>query len=319
MQTRNLACALAVWAALIVCTLSPGAAPEMRTILVSPKGLVHSFWQTVRAGADKAGADFGARIIWKGPALETDIAGQIAIIEDYINKKIDAIVMAACDTKALIPVIQKAVDKGIPVIIFDSGVDSDLPLSFVATDNEAGAYQAGEMLVKLLGGRGDVACIPFVPGAATSILRERGFKAALARHPGIKLVATQYSQSEVATAMAVTENILTAHPDLAGIFAANEAGSIGAYQALKARGLLGRVKLVGFDASPNEIVMLQSGGIQALVVQNPFAMGYLGVKAALDALNGRRVEKRIDTGVTLVTMDNFNDPKVQRLLYPLGR
>jgi len=291
----------------------------MRTILVSPKGLVHSFWQTVRAGADKAGADFGARTIWKGPALETDIAGQIAIIEDYINKKIDAIVMAACDTKALVPVIQKAVDKGIPVIIFDSGVDSDLPLSFVATNNEAGAYQAGEMLVKLVGGRGDVACIPFVPGAATSILRERGFKAALAKHPGIKLVATQYSQSEVATAMAVTENILTAHPDLAGIFAANEAGSIGAYQALKARGLLGRVKLVGFDASPNEIVMLQSGGIQALVVQNPYAMGYLGVKAALDALNGKKVERRIDTGVTLVTMDNFSDPKVQRLLYPLGK
>lgn len=319
MHRRNWACAIAVLATLAMGAMSPGAAPQMRTILVSPKGLVHSFWLTVRAGADKAGEDFGARIIWKGPALETDIAGQISIIEDYINRNIDAIVMAACDTKALIPVIQKAVDKRIPVIIFDSGVDSDLPLSFVATDNEAGAYQGGEMLVKLIGGKGEVACIPFVPGAATSILREKGFKAALAKYPEVKLVATQYSQSEVATAMAVTENILTAHPDLAGIFAANEAGAIGAYQALKARGLLGRVKLVGFDASPNEIAMLQSGGIQALVVQNPFAMGYLGVKAALDALNGKKVAKRIDTGVTLVTMDNFNDPKVQRLLYPLGR
>ena len=302
-----------------ICTIYRADAPRVPTILVSPKGLVHSFWLTVRAGANRAGKDFQARIIWKGPVLETDIAGQISIIEDYISKNVEAIVMAACDTKALIPVIQKAVNKGIPVIIFDSGVDSDLPLSFVATDNEAGAHLGGEMLVKLIGGRGDIACIPFVPGAATSILREKGFKAAIAKYPKVRLVATEYSQSEVATAMAVTENILTAHPNLAGIFTANEAGTIGASQALKVRGLLGKVMLVGFDASPNQIAMLRSGGIQALVVQNPFAMGYLGIKAAIDALEGKKVAKYIDTGVTLVTMDNFNDPKIQKLLYPLGK
>lgn len=310
---------LTVLALFIAGATSWGAAKKMPTILVSPKGLVHLFWLTVRAGADEAGEEFGAKIIWKGPALETDVAGQIGIIEEYINKKVDAIVMAACDTKALIPVIKKALERKIPVITIDSGVDSDLPRSFVATDNILGANQGGEMLVKLIGGKGKVACIPIVPGASTSIMREKGFKEAIARYPEVKLAAVQYSQSEVAVAMQVTENIISANPDLNGIFAANEPGAIGAAQVLKEKGLLGKVKLVGFDASPNQLRMLQDGGIQALVVQNPFAMGYLGVKAALDALAGKKIEKRIDTGVTVVTMENFYDPKVQKLLYPLGK
>jgi ribose transport system substrate-binding protein len=315
---RKLLAVLAILVIFLPGSVLMGATKRMPTILVSPKGLVHSFWLTVRAGADEAGEEFNARIIWKGPALETDVAGQISIVEEYINKKVDAIVLAACDSKALIPVIKGALDKKIPVITFDSGVDSDLPLCFVATDNILGATKGGEMLVKLIGGRGKVACIPIVPGAATSIMREKGFKDAIARFPEVRLVAVQYSQSEVAVAMQVTENILVAHPDLDGIFAANEPGAIGAAQVLKAKGLLGKVKLVGFDASPNQIQMLQDGGVQALVVQNPFAMGYLGVKAALDALAGKKVEKRIDTGVTVVTMENFNESRVQKLLFPLG-
>lgn len=299
---------------------SYAATGKMLNILVSPKGLVHSFWLTVRAGADAAGEEFGARIIWKGPALETDIATQIAIIEDYINKGIDGIVMAACDTKALIPVIDKAKAKGIPVVTFDSGVDPwDYTLSFVATDNILGAKKAADALAELIGKKGKVACIPFVPGAATSIMREQGFKEGIAAYKDIKLVAVQYSQSEVATGMAVTENILTAHPDLAGIFAANEAGAIGAAQAIKARGLAGKVKLVGFDAAPTEIAALEEGVIQTLIVQNPYAMGYLGVKTVLDAIAGKEVSKRVDTGVTVVTMKNIKEPEIQKLLYPLGK
>ena len=289
---------------------------EKPQILVSPKGLVHNFWLSVKAGAEQAGKEFDVEIIWKGPSMETDIAGQISIIEDYINKKVDAIVLAACDATGLVPTLEKARAAGIPVITIDSGVESDIPLSFIATDNVAAAKKAADVLAELLDGQGEVACIPFVPGAATSVMREEGFKEGLKNHPGLKLVAVQYSQSDVATAMAVTENILTAHPNLAGIFAANEAGAIGAVQALLGRGLAGKIKLVAFDAAPNEIKALEQGHIQALIVQNPFKMGYEGVKAAVDVLNGRTVPKRIDTGVAVVTQENLKDPEIQKLLNP---
>jgi len=283
-------------------------------ILVSPKGLIHSFWVTVHAGADSAARQFGAEIIWKGPTQETDIAGQIAIIEDYVNKGIDAIVLAACDARGLISVLEKAQAKNIPVITIDSGVDSDIPLSFIATDNLEAARKAAQTLAQLIGETGKVACIPFVPGAATSIWREQGFVDEIKKYENIRLLPIRYSQSEVATAMAVTEDILTGHPDIKGIFAANEAGTIGVIQALKTKNKTGLVKVVGFDAAPNELQALQSGEIDALIVQDPFKMGYEGVKAAMMALNNEPLQKRIDTGVYVVTRENLNHPEILRLI-----
>jgi len=288
-------------------------------ILVSPKGLVHNFWLTVKAGADSAGKEFNAEVIWKGPAQETDVAAQMAILEDYITKRVDAIVLAACDTKALNPLIDRAMDSGIPVITIDSGVDYDRPLSFIATDNIKGAMEAARVLAELIGYKGNVACMPHVPGAATAIMREQGFLEGIKAYPDIKVVAVQYSQSDVAIAMAVMENILTAHPGLDGVFAANEAGAIGCTQALVSRGLAGKVKLVAFDASPNQIEALQQGRIQALIVQDPFKMGYLGVKYALDAIAKKEIPKRVDTGVYVVTKENFSTPEIQRIVYPLGK
>ena len=286
-------------------------------IAVVPKGVSHEFWMTVKAGAEAAGAEFGAEIIWQGTAKETDVPGQMNIIQDMINKKVSALVMAATDADALKQPVEKASRSGIPVITIDSGVNSDIPLSFVATDNIAGAKAAADELSKLIGGAGPVGCIPFVPGAATSELREQGFKEGLENHPDLELVSTLYCQSDVAKAMDVTQDMLTSHPDLKGIFATNEPGAVGAAQALKAAGRAGEVKLVAFDAAPAEIDSLKDGTIQALVVQSPFNMGYLGVKAAMDAIAGKPVEKRIDTGVTVVTMENFNEPDIQKLLYPL--
>lgn len=288
-------------------------------IAVIPKGLAHQFWLTVKAGAEAAGAEAGARIIWQGPAKETEIVRQINIVQDMINRRVDAIVMAACDANALIPTIDQALKAGIPVITIDSGVESDLPLSFVATDNIAGARAAADALAELIGGEGKVGLIPFVAGAATSELRERGFKEGLANHPGLTLASVLYCDSDVAKAMNAAQDMMTSHPDLKGIFAANEAAAIGAAQAIKSAGKAGQVKLVAFDASEEEIAALKEGVIQALIVQSPFAMGKLGVQAALDAIAGRPVEKRIDTGVTVVTMENFHDPEVQALLYPLGQ
>lgn len=297
---------------------SPPAGPtgEAYRIAVVPKGTTHTFWRTVQAGAVKAGEELNAEILWNGPAKETDRAGQIAIIEDFISAKVDALVMAACDAKALVPTVQQALKAGIPVITIDSGIASDDALSFVATDNVKGAEQAGDELAKLIGEEGKVGLIPFIKGAATSDMREEGFRKAIARYPKITIASTLYSQSSASDGMKAAENMLTSNPDLKGIFAANEPGVIGAAQAIKQRKLVGKVKLVGFDAADAEIRALQEGVIQALVVQDPFKMGYEGVKAAVDAIQGKEVDKRIDTGVRLVTQDNMNDPEIHKLLYP---
>jgi ribose transport system substrate-binding protein len=287
------------------------------TIAVVPKGLGHQFWNTVKAGADAAGKDLDAEIIWNGPAKETEIPAQISIIEDMISRKVSAIVMAACDENALIDTIKKAMDAGIPVVTIDSGVKSDLPVSFVATDNIAGAKAAAHALSKEIGGSGKVGLIPFVPGAATSELREQGFKEGLKELPGLELVATIYCKSDVALAVQAAEDMMSKTPDLKGIFAANEAAAIGAAQAVDSAGKAGQVKIVAFDASEEELNALNKGTIQALIVQDPFRMGYDGVKTAIDHIQGKPVEKRIDTGVTVITKENLNTPEVQKLLHPL--
>ncbi|MCP4644676.1 MAG: ABC transporter substrate-binding protein, partial [bacterium] len=242
-------------------------------IAVIPKGLGHQFWLTVKAGAEAAAGEMNATVTWNGPSSETEVAKQIGIIEDTISNRVDAIVMAACHEEALNDVLKRAVEKGITVVTIDSGVTSDVAVSFVATDNVAGAEQVGLTLAKLIGGAGEVGLIPFISGASTSDMREEGFKKAIESCPDVNLVATLYSQSKVATGMAATEDMLTSSPNIKGIFAANEPGVIGAIQALKARGKAGEVKLVGFDASPEEIRALEEGVIQALAVQNPFKMG----------------------------------------------
>ena len=283
-------------------------------IAVIPKGLTHQFWVTVRAGAEAAAAEMGAKVIWQGPTKETEIDRQINIMQDMINRGVDGIVMAACDENALATVVGQAGAAGIPVVTFDSGVKSEVPKSFVATDNVAGAKLAADTLSELMGGTGEVGLIPFVPGAATSELREKGFKEGLLAHPGLKLAATNYCQSDIAIGMNVTTDMITAFPNLGGIFAANEPAAIGAAQALRGLGKAGTVKLVAFDASAEQIAALKEGVIQALVVQNPFKMGYEGVKAVISAIKGEEVPKVIDTGVTIVTKDNVDSPEVQALL-----
>jgi len=293
------------------------APPETKyTIAVVPKGTAYSFWGTVRAGAEAAGRETGVKIDWKGPAEETDVARQIDIIENFITARVDAIVMAACDAKGLVPKVKQAMDAKIPVVTIDSGIATDDALSFVATDNVKGARQGTEKLIELIGGTGEVGAIPFIHGAATSDMREQGFNEAVEANPNVHAVKPLYSQGDVEKAMKAAENMMTSNPDLKGIFAANEPGAIGAAQAIKQRSLTGKIKLVAFDAADAEINALKEGTIQALVVQDPFKMGYQGVKLAVDAIEGRPVEKRVDTGVVLVTMDNFNDPEVQKLLYP---
>ncbi len=305
--------------AALIATLAAGCGKpneDKLRIAVVPKGTTQSFWLGVKTGAEDAAREYGVEVIWQGPAKETDVAGQKRILETFINQKVDGLVMAACDETALVPTVVQASKQGIPVITIDSGVKSDVPKSFVATDNIAGAREAARALAKLIGGKGEVGLIPFVKGAATSNMREEGFKSEISKYKGIRLVSVLYSNSDIMQGIKATEDMLTAHPKLAGIFAANEGGAIGAARALDLRKLGGVVKLVAFDGSAAEISALKKGTIQALIVQNPYRMGYEGVRAAVLAIGGKPVPKRIDTGVTIVTRENLNDPDVQKVLYP---
>ncbi|HOJ69104.1 MAG TPA: ABC transporter substrate-binding protein [Candidatus Hydrogenedentes bacterium] len=297
-------------------TVSPGKTGSAPQVAVIPKGLTHQFWVSVHRGAEAAGREAGAEILWQGPAKETDIDKQITIIQDMLTRKVNAMVLAACDADALVGTVEQVVAAGIPVVMIDSGVNSDAPVATAATDNVAAARLAAKTLADLIGGQGDVGLIPFVAGAATSEAREKGFREGLRDFPGMRLVSVQYSQSDAAIGMNVTADMLAANPGLKGIFAANEAGAIGAAQALRAAGKVGDIKLVAFDASEEEVNALKEGVIQALIVQNPYKMGYEGVKAALAALRGEQVPKIIDTGVTVVTRDNLDAPEVQALLNP---
>jgi len=305
---------------LIICALifSGCRESDQKVIAVIPKGQAHIFWQTVQAGAQAAGAKFGVRILWNGPASEIEIGKQINIVEDFVNRRVDGIVVAPADEKALVPVIESAARHGIPVTIFDSGAQTKAYVSYVATDNYLGGVKAAHRLAEILEKKGSVAIIGVMPGSASTTLRENGFKETITReYPEIRIVAFQYGMSDRAKSLAVTEDILTSNPNLDGIFAPNESSSIGAAQAVKIRGLAGKVRIVGFDSSPSLTTDIQDGVIDSLVVQNPFAMGYEGVKTICERLEGKSPQRRIDTGVTLVTKENLSDPQIQQLINPI--
>lgn len=288
-----------------------------KIIAVVPKGQAHVFWQSVHAGAAAAGREFGVRIEWNGPAIETEYTKQIEIVENFISRRVDGIVLAPTDRVALVGVIEKAQREGIPVTIFDSGANTNSYVSFVATDNYAGGQMAAQRLAGLLNGRGRVAVVAVAPGSASTMDRERGFQDTLShRYPDLRVVALHYGMSDRARSLAVTEDILSAHPGLDGIFASNESSAVGAAQALKSRGLAGKVKLVGFDSSSSLVADLKSGVIDSLVVQNPYRMGYEAVKTIVDHLAGRTPPRRIDSGALLVTREDLGKPEVQKLLNP---
>jgi ribose transport system substrate-binding protein len=301
---------------------SGGAARSSIRIAVIPKGTQHSFWQTVKAGADAAAAEEKIDINWVGPQKENDITDQQEVIRNQVAAGVNALVVAATDSAALVQPLKDAMEKGIPVITIDSGVnDPNASLCYIATDNVEGGRQAAEALAKLIGGKGPVGLLPFKAGSASSDEREKGFLEGIKKYPGIKVVKTLYTESDVTKAVEQTTAMLTANPEIVGIFAANEPNGVGAAQVLKQRGLKGKVKLVAYDSSKEELEALTAGIIQATVVQDPFQMGYKGVKYALKAIRKEPIEtKFVDSGMTVVTNENLNTPKVQELINPkLGK
>jgi ribose transport system substrate-binding protein len=308
-------------AALVVTACSRGAEPRKR-IAVIPKGTTHEFWKSVHAGAVKAGDEQGAEIVWKGPVREDDRDEQIKVVETFLSESVDGIVLAPLDDRALVPVLNDAKARHVPVLIIDSGVQWNDYVSFVATDNEKAGGLAADRLGSLLGGQGSALVLRYAEGSASTMARESGFLTTLAsKYPGIKVVSSnQYGGATTETAYAASENLLSTFKDVQGIFCPNESTTFGMQLALDAAGRTGRVKFVGFDASAKLVEALGQGKIDGLVVQNPFRMGEEGVTSILKAIKGQPVDKRIDTGATMVTRDNMAQPDVHQLIAPdLGK
>ena len=290
-----------------------GGAKKVK-IAVIPKGTTHIFWQSVHAGAQKAADEFGVEIEWIGPERESDREKQIQIVDDCIVKKMDGVVLAPNDAKALVPSVEKVTGKGIPCVIIDSGVDTDKYVTFAATDNYKGGVIAAQRMGKILNGKGKVLVLKYAPGSASTEEREKGFFDTIAKEfPDIAIVDSKHGMDTVETSLQAAEDLLTKHTEIDGFYACNETTAVGTLQALTSAGRTG-VKFVGFDAGDTLVGGLTQGKIDSLVVQDPFKMGYEGVKAVVDALNGRAVPKRIDTGVELVTRERLEEPAIRKLL-----
>ena len=305
----GLACALILLAA---CQRS-----NQRVIAVIPKATSHLFWIAVENGARAAALDSKVEMLWNGPPSETDYARQIQIVDSMIARRVDGIVVAATERQALVGPISRAMAAGIPVTVFDSGIEGDNYTSFVATNNYEGGAIAAREMVRLAGTTGKVALLMNAPGSTSTMDRERGFEETLAKEaPGLVIAARQYGLSDRGKARAAAENMLTAHPDLRGMFCSSEPSAVGGALAVKARHLSGKLQLVTFDSSADLVEELKSGTIQAIVVQDPFRMGYDAVKSVVDKIAGKAVAKRIDLSARLVRRDDLDKPDVVKLLTP---
>jgi len=290
---------------------------KKRLIGVVPKATSHVFWVAVEKGAKAAARDLNVQIEWNGAPSETDYARQIQIVDSMINRRVDGLAVAATERRALVAPVDRAMKMGIPVTIFDSGIEGENYTSYVATNNYEGGQLAARALARLIGGKGKVGLIAHAPGSASTMDRERGFTDVLNKEfPAIQIVAIQFGMSDRSKARAAAENMLTAHPDLAGFFGSSEPSTTGASLAVKARGLTGRVKVVAFDASDNLVEDMKGGAIQAMVVQDPFQIGYDAVRTLVEKLDGKTPAKRIDLSAKVIFADEMNKPEFQRLLSP---
>lgn len=294
-------------------------------IAVVPKGTTHDFWKSVHAGAVKAQRDLSTDLrkidlIFRGPEREDDREQQVALLQNLINGKYDAIVLAPLDETALVGPVRHATAAKIPVVIIDSGLKAEAGkdyVSFIATDNFHGGELAGQHMGKLLGGKGRVLLLRYQEGSASTTQREEGFLKGLAAFKDIQAIdPKRYAGATRATAQEASDNLLVADSKIDGIFCPNESSAFGMLLALRSKGLAGKVKLIGFDASDAAVEALKKGEIHALMLQSPMRMGELGVRTAIEHLGGQKVQPLIDTGVALVTKENMDEPANREVLQP---
>lgn len=301
-----------------------GGAAEGLHLAVIPKGTTNEFWQSIHAGAVKAtrelqAAGVNVQITWKGPIREDDREQQIQVVEGFLSQGVSGIVLAPLDASALVRPVEEAQRAGIPTVVIDSDLESDVQVSFVATDNLRGGHLAADRLAELLGGSGKVLLLRYQEGSASTDARERGFLERLAEaHPGITVVSSdQYAGATRDTAKRASENLLNRFGgEVQGVFTVNESSTAGMLLALQDVGRAGAIRLIGFDASQTFVAAMRQGHLHGMVLQDPVGMGYQGVKTMVAHLQGQPVEARIDTGVRMVTPENLDSAESQVLLNP---
>lgn len=319
-KLRRLVCLILVpmiLGGLLGCSDNTLSSEEKRTkIEVVVKKKDASFWSVVRLGAEAAGKEFDVDVKFDGPVNEKDIEEQIKIVDAAINEKVDAIVLAASDYTKLIDVVERADAQKIPVVIIDSELNSNKIKAFVGTDNIDAGNKLGQTLVEKLGKSCKIAVMSFIKGAATSDQREQGVFQEINKYPDIKVISTLYSNSDENIAYELTKKLIKENPDLDAIVCTNAYGTVGTARAVEEEGKAGKIKIIGFDSTPEEISFVEKGVIDALVVQNPFNMGYLGVKYALDSIKKKAVPKSYNTGSTYIDKNNMYLPENEKLVFP---
>ncbi|GAA1048876.1 ABC transporter substrate-binding protein [Arthrobacter russicus] len=285
-------------------------------IAIVSKGFQHQFWQSVKQGAEKAAAEFDVDISFEGPDKETNVQQQMDQLGNAMAKNPQALALAALDSKAAEGVLQDAKNRKIPVIAFDSGVDSSIPVATASTDNKAAAAEAATNLARLIGNSGKIAIIGHSQTATSGTDRRDGFVDWLkANAPGISIADIQYADGDQLKSTDAAKNILSANPDLKGMYGTNEGAAIGVVNAVQELSLSGKITVVGFDSGKAQIDAIRSGLMAGAVTQNPVGIGYETVKAAVAAIKGETVQKVIDTGFYWYDKTNIDDPKIAANLY----
>ncbi|HJQ23835.1 MAG TPA: substrate-binding domain-containing protein [Blastocatellia bacterium] len=304
--------------------LNSHVAGKKMTIAVIPKGTTHEFWKSIHAGAVKAARELSAQgteveVIWKGPLREDDREQQIQVVEGFISQGVNGLVLAPLDNRALVRPVEEAQRAGVPTVIIDSGLQSNNIVSYVATDNRKGGRLAADRLGELMGGKGKALLLRYQEGSASTEEREAGFLEEMkTKFPGVQVISSdQYAGATRDTAKTASENLLNRFgDDLQGIFTPNESSTAGMLLALQDINKAGKIMFVGFDSSETFVNAMNARQLHGFVVQNPFHMGYLGVRTMVEQLQGKPVEKVIDTGVEMVTPENLNTAQTQALLHP---
>jgi ribose transport system substrate-binding protein len=305
-------------------TAAPAAAAASSGKTIGPdtyipiisKGFQHQFWQSVKAGAEKAATQFNVKITFEGPETEAMVDKQVEMLQTALDKKPAAICLAALDSKAMTPLLEKAKAQGIPIIGFDSGVDSDIPATTAATDNVAAAALAADKMAELIGNTGEVAVIVHDQTSRTGIDRRDGFVNQMkSKHPNVNIVDVQYGAGDQLKSTEIAKAMIQAHPNLKGMFGANEGSMVGVMNGVKEMGKEGKIVMVGYDAGKQLLDEIRSGVVAGAITQDPIGIGFKCVESAVKAIKGETLPKTIDTGFHWYDKNNIDDPAIKALLY----
>jgi ribose transport system substrate-binding protein len=285
-------------------------------IPVISKGFQHQFWQAVKQGSEKAASDLNVRITFEGPENETQVDKQIEMLQAALDKKPQAICLAALDSKAVVPLLERAQSAKIPVVGFDSGVDSNIPVTTASTDNLAAAGAAADKMAQLIGDEGEVGLVVHDQTSRTGIDRRDGFVNQIkSKHPKVNIVDIQYGGGDQLKSTDLAKAMMQSHPNLKGFFGANEGSIIGVLNAVKELNKGGKLVVIGYDSGKQQTDAVRSGVEAGAITQDPIGIGYKCVDSAVKAIKGESLPKNIDTGFYWYDKTNIDDPKIKAVLY----